>query len=345
MWRMLFENNVLARSHDLRYLDNNTKSHLISGMDQKKVSPSDLESVKHFLSLCEFIENCFESVFPELFDSYFHNRLHGRHHVWNVLKWALEIGGNAHRHNCIDIGTIPMNDFVAALLLHDIGGLTIPGNQRVEHHIQAAEYIRPILQHAMQYKTYAFDIESVCTIARAHRLRRAFPPGNISEEIIALADGLDENIDRLHRGNRGGRAFFDDTLPLDHRMKVVRRRNLESEGISREDPRNDALMFMLDSLVRNSIDCNPWKLVLQPEKFPSLRITDSCWAEMGFEYFRRNYPVLIRVSKKGNNPAILSVINAFLSLAAETPEYKFLRKRHFVDIREESHENVQGISV
>jgi hypothetical protein len=345
MWRILFENNVITQPNNPCRIDNNTKTDLISVMAQKHFSQSDIESVKHFLTLCEFIETCFESNFPELFDSYFHNRLHGKHHVWNVLKWSLEIGGNAHKHNCIDIGTIPMNDFVAALLLHDIGGLTIPGNQRVEHHIKAAEYIRPILHYAMENKMYDFDIESVCAIVRAHRLRRAFPPANICEEIIALADGLDENMPRLYNGNKEKRLFFDEKLSLDHRIKVVRRRNLENEGIGREDPRNDILMFMLDSLVRNSIDFNPWKLVLEPDKFTSLRITDSCWAEMGFEYFKKNYPILILVSIKENNPTILSVIHAFLSQAAETPEYKFLCKRHFIDIREESHETVQGISV
>lgn len=278
-----------------------------------------------FLQLCEKIEHCFEFTFPELFETYFQNRLHGRYHVWNVLKWSMLIADLMKRYECPDYNNIDFKNFIAANLLHDIAGLQILKDERVDHHIKSEPYIKKIINYAVENSIEVFDPQKVFIIARAHRLRNVFPPHSICEEIIALADGLDESIHRLYIGNKGKRPFYDENLPIEHRMKVVKRRNLDDEGISREDSRNDALMFMIDSLVRNSLDFNPWKLVLSKSQSEQLRISDDCYAQIGKKYFERNYKQLCEILKFENKPFLLSFIHDLIGQVAKDDNFKILR--------------------
>lgn len=283
------------------------------------------KSTVECLELCKLIEHCFEVVFPHLFELYRQDRLHGHDHVWNVLEWSLKISWIAQRYHCKDSFQIDYQNLIAASLLHDTAGLEVMSAKRNDHHIRAAEYLTPILKCCSRFKPRFFNIEKVRRIARCHRLRREFPPETLSEEIIALADGLDENMYRLYLGNKKIRPFFDRNLPMQHRLKVVFRKIIAGEGIEREDPRNDALMFMLDSVVRNSFDYNPWKMVLPHEFHDRLRITDECWKETAKDYFQSNYRQLVEYIECEKLPYLKNFIHEFLDQVSKRKGYEFLR--------------------
>lgn len=277
------------------------------------------------LELCRSIELSFEMSCPELFEIYKKDRLHGHDHVWNVLENSLIISSKVKAFMELDNLEIDYEHLIAACLLHDTAGLVIDVNERVNHHINAKKYIEIILNHYNASNHFKLDIDRVYTIARAHRLRAQFPPQTLAEEIIALADSLDENMNRLYHGNKHIRPFFNESLSSEHRIKVLMRRNLENEGISREDPRNDALMFMLDSLIRNSINFNPWKLVINEGQREILYITDDCWQIIAKDYFETNYALLMQLLIKDNVKHLALYINNFLNEVSNIPNFSFLK--------------------
>lgn len=284
------------------------------------------KSVANSLRLCRLIEQSFEMSCPDLFNLYKQDRLHGHDHVWNVLENCLMISSNVKDFMKIDNLPIDYEHLIAACLLHDTAGLVIDFEERVSHHVNSKKYIETILKYFNCNNAFHFEIERVFVIARAHRLKAKFPPHTLAEEIIALADGLDENMNRLYNGNKNIRQFFDNSLSMSHRIKVVMRRNLENESISREDPRNDTIMFMLDSLVRNSMDINPWKLVLKGNYSIPLNISDTCWQYISNDYFEANYSLLIQYLEKENVGYLALYINDFLSEVSDIPSFAFLKK-------------------
>lgn len=290
----------------------------------RRFSGFHFKSAVKCLELCRLIEYCFEITFPQLFELYQKDRLHGHDHVWNVLEWSLRISLIAQQYHCKDSLAIDYQNLIAASLLHDTAGLEVMSSKRNDHHIRAAEYIRPILKYCSKFKPRIFDIEKVCRIARCHRLRWDFPPETFSEEILALADLLEENMYRLYYGNKKFRPFFDPNLPLEHRFNVVFRKGGREE-IEREDPRNDTLMLMLDSLVRNSFDYNPWKAVLPHEFHDSLRITDECWREIAKDYFQSNYRQLLDYIECEKLSYLKDIIHNFFDRVSKKKGYEFLR--------------------
>jgi hypothetical protein len=281
-------------------------------------------SVAKCMAVCEAIETSFEALMPELFEKYFADRLHGRNHALSVLRWSMHVSDVVLDSTNILADEIDHPNLIAAALLHDTAGLAIMDAGRAEHHTRAADYIRPILEKVQERGHEPLDAGRVCTIARAHRLRADTPPKTVSEEIIALADGLDESMTRLYRGNSGRRPFYDATLSMDHRLRVAMRRNMAHEGIDREDPRNDTLMFMLDSLVRNSVDYNPWKLVLSATDRHLLRIPDDSWQIISTEYFHANYAWLIHYVRHEAMPSVISLVDAFLAELSQCEGFRFI---------------------
>lgn len=278
------------------------------------------------LKLCRLIEQSFEMTCPDLFEFYKQDRLHGHDHVWNVMENSLMITSRIKDFYKIEKLNIDYEHLIAACLLHDTAGLKIDFVERALHHLNSKKYIEIILAHFNNTNSFQLDIDRVYSIAKTHGLRPELPPKTLDEEIIALADGLDENMNRLYLGNKKIRPFFDEKLSFEHRLKVVMRRKLENEGISREDPSNDTIMFMIDSLIRNSIDFNPWKLVLKDPLQKNLLIKDICWQIISKDYFDANYSLLIYYIKRENGGFLVNYVKDCLFKFSQYKDFSFLKR-------------------